>query len=207
VSTPRPQPARRRVSLRDALSFAAFVSLWLIPITWVGITYSPVPFFGRRLNAQYGVGCLFIKEARAWETHHVQVRPAGTDVWIEPEADELSTMRPFGYWTRFDMLVARSVPDHRGLFTRQKLAEFVRDRWAERHPDAPPADAVRFVLAYELTSQYTYPAGAWTPRRLDSYPETRRDVLSTHTFDGRLPTDELQGVAPRAARPFGSCGR
>lgn len=195
------------VRARDWVPFAAFVLLWLLPIAWVGLTYSAVPLLGRRLNAQYGVGCLFIKQARAWETHHVLVRPAGSSSWVEPDASELSTMRPFGYWTRFDMLVARSVPDRRGLFTRQKLAEFVRDRWAERHPDQPPADAVRFVQGYELTNSYTYPEGAWTPRRLDSYRPSRRDVISTHFFDGRLPEDEMRGVAPRDWARLGSCAR
>ena len=49
---------------------------------------------------------------------------------------------------------------------------------------------------------------AWAPRLLDSYRPSRRDVLSTHTFDGRLPVDTRLGrLGPERWAKLGSCAR
>jgi hypothetical protein len=188
---------RRRPTAKEYLPFSFFVLFWLAPVAYVGLVHGPVPLAGRYLNDEYNVGCLFIGAPLSWDSYHVEIHQVGSAEWKELPRDEVSTMQPFGHTTRFEMLLARSSLERRGVLQRQRMAEFVRDRYAARHPGAAPVDQVRFSLTFELVSEYAHKqaahAGPWEWRPLAAFPSGRIEVMSIHFFDGRLPLGGRDG--------------
>lgn len=192
-----PETSHDRVCLatrRDYLLFVAFVVLWIVPLSWAGAWRSVrVPLVGKLLNNLYRVSCLFANAPRVWRVYYVQVRQVGSQQWVDAPITDFSRQQPYGHITRLHRFLVHS-RGQRGALLRQRMAEFVKQRYEELHPGSREIVSVRFVfVSLRVGDELAHQTGAWRMPSLDSFSEDERRVRSTHFFDGR-------GRSSKAAR-------
>ena len=169
----------------DYVLCGVFVLLWLVPVTYSGFAYEPVRFFPDYLRYLDRVACLFHKSQRISSNFYIQLQLQNQKSWVTPPEDLFSTMRPSGHRTRIGWAVARSIADARGELQRQRIAEFVRQRYEDSNPERPRVAAVRFLhILYKIGEpQLAHPSGAWSQPPLEVVAPGRGYVVSEHTFE------------------------
>lgn len=168
----------------DYLLCIFFLIVWLAPMTWVGLTHRSIPVAGKYLNNLYRVAGLFTKKVNNWSDYYCQIRLEGETDWRDlPES--YSAMKTFGDRSRLFFVVSNSLRAPNGMDHRQRMAEYVRQRFERDHPQFPKVLSVRFL-------HVTYPCGAYLVRQrrawktwpLAQVPQRLQRPLSMHFFNG-----------------------
>lgn len=169
-----------------------FLFVWLIPITYVGLTDRSVPEAGRYLNYMWRIACLFPGRSDAWDDYFYEVRQVGEEEWVEVPLEMLGGMRPFGAGNRLHRMMAQGGGDRNRPAVLRSAAWFVKNRFESRHPAGPGVEEVRFVrVRYRVGSpRLVAESGPWTAPTLDEIPSARRTVWRQYRFgkpDGAMP--------------------
>jgi hypothetical protein len=170
--------------------------VWLVPITFTGLTQRSVPMAGPYLNNLYRVACFFTERVPAWSEYYFQALPAGSYEWITLAETDYSTLEPFGHRTRLHRMLSET-DGRQGTRLRQRMAEFIKHRHKSLHPQQPQLEAVRFVVvSYETGKELAQSRGPWMQQPFDDIPRDRRHVVATHFFDGRPPIETAGQPVP-----------
>jgi hypothetical protein len=128
-----------------------FLVGWIVPVAYFGFLNTDPPWIPHFFMQRVNVSRLFFRETPSWWIYELQYRPihsTGFQIWTEQTCFQ---MRPFGFRTRFQRLVASSSQ------CRASLAEWVRKDWDSKNPNNPIAEIrmVRFPDNANRTSQLT----------------------------------------------------
>lgn len=201
VKQPDKLPAlpKRICSDRDGWTAYVFVVFWLIPVIIVALTNKGFPNtlltrvgvpqkisveLLNFANNMYRVSCLFPSRISRWGNYYYLVRREGERQWISVPEEELARLKPFGYRSRLKRMLDGIGNDEAAKARRQAMAEFIKMRYEQRHPDAPRVVAVRLVRAAYLTgsAEMARPAGRWQRPPLAEVEADRLELISTHDF-------------------------
>ncbi len=181
---------RSRVRMRprrvDQLLSIAFVLFWLIPITYVGLLGEVIGFAPNAVAPLYHIACLFADRAVTHANFYYQVQLQGSKRWITVPESDLSRLKPYGY-SRVHLYLNRLPRSEGSELRRQKLAEFIRTRYAELHPEQPPVVAARIISVVFKPGdpRLAHPSGGW---ERPPFAEVDRDdarIWSIHSFGER----------------------
>ena len=181
---------RSRVRMRprrvDQLLSIAFVLFWLIPITYVGLLGEVIGLAPNAVAPLYHIACLFADRAVTHANFYYQVQLQGSKRWITVPESDLSRLKPYGY-SRVHLYLNRLPRSEGSELRRQKLAEFIRTRYAELHPEQPPVVAARIIsVVFEPgDSRLAHPSSGW---ERPPFAEVDRDdarIWSIHRFGER----------------------
>jgi hypothetical protein len=178
-----PVPARRR----DYAFAALFLVLWLVPISWVGLTDRPPAFAPVYLQHLYRVACLFTERVGGWSDYYFQVQLEGSESWVTAVQEDYARMKPFGHRTRLHRMLTISRRNERGTIQREQMARFIKTRFEELYPDRPRVVGLRFIHVFYRTGEpeLAHPRGRWERPPLAAVDRRRGEVLSSHFFDER----------------------
>jgi hypothetical protein len=180
----------------DQLLSLAFVLFWLIPITKVGLLGGTIDMAPRAVRPLYQIACLFTHRAKTHANLYYQVQLQGSKRWVTVPESDLSRLKPYAY-TRVHLYLNRLPRSEGSELRRQKLAEFIRARYAELHPEQPPVVTARIISVVFKPGdpRLTHPSGAW---ERPPFAEVDRDdarVWSIHRFGERA--DAMSGAGAR----------
>lgn len=192
-----PTPAERQSPIilaepTDRLLCGLFVLVWLLPITWTGLTKRPVPFVGVYANDMYRVASLFTKRLQGSVDYYFQVRFEDDWDWTNLSKREFSSIIMSGNRTRLDRMLQDSVYSPRGMQQRQRLADYIKAQYEQRYPDRPKIEAFRYlVVFFPVGEMMISQKGRWVEWPIDKIPESQQRELSVHYFDGRPGQNSL----------------
>lgn len=167
----------------DQLLSIAFVLFWLIPITKVGLLGGTIDMAPRAVRPLYQIACLFTHRAKTHANLYYQVQLQGSKRWVTVPESDLSRLKPYAY-TRVQWYLNR-LPNSEGAeLRRQKLAEFIKARYAELHPEQPPVVTARIisVVFKPGDSRLTHPSCAWERPPFAEVDRADARVWSIHSF-------------------------
>lgn len=191
-STSKDEPVKRIVAPTwwDYSGFLAFVLVWLIPITWVGLSHKSVAGAGNYLNNQYRVASLFTRRCPSWSEYYYLIHLEGSSRWTVVPESYLCKMQPIGFQSRLQRYVADSLGQHHGVYQRQRLAVFVRKRFIRGFRPRRKVNAVCFIEAqYPTGDAMASQLGSWERKEFSEIPKIRKQVISIHFFDKRTPVN------------------
>ena len=186
----------------DYLLCGAFVALWLVPISWVGVANQSLPQAGKFLGNQYQIAALFTNRVPHWIEFYIEVQ-IGNE-WVSSPQSHYSSIKMSGEKTRFDRMLSdwfprKSLPPGHGMAQRQKMAQFVRQRHHELFPELGPVSGVRFVyVLFPSSERLASEKHSWYEWPLERISKNNHQVFSTHFFDGRPPVDREGQPHPKA---------
>jgi hypothetical protein len=176
-------------SRKDIFSCLFFIAFWLLPITYTGLTYKDAPFFPRTLAYLQRIAHLFTQANPVWPVIYIQGLSEERVDWFVLSTQEYFRLKPFGYRTRLHEMFIHSkdmVDFKKGEGTyeaRQKeLARWIAQRYAQKHPDAPPLKGVRFIAGVYRIERGRRFEGRWKDMPLEAFSPPDRYVFSTHYF-------------------------
>ncbi len=181
---------RSRVRMRprrvDQLLSIAFVLFWLIPITYVGLLGEVIGFAPNAVAPLYHIACLFADRAATHANFYYQVQLQGSKRWATVPESDLSRLKPYGY-SRVHLYLNRLPRSEGSELRRQKLAEFIRTRYADLHPEQPPVVAARIISVVFKPGdpRLAHPSSGW---ERPPFAEVDRDdarIWSIHRFGER----------------------
>lgn len=188
-------PAPARLDTRgNAAKALLFIALWLLPITWVGLTGVTIPFAGPWLSDLYRVSCLFTERVPSWPAYYLQVQ-AEDGRWTSLDREAFAPMEPFGYRSRIERYLAHGHP-FPGMGETEawrqtladELAAWTRTRYVDLYPDEPPPRALRIVeLRYPVGGALAAPEGRWRVPPFEESPEALREVVELYTWPAGAP--------------------
>lgn len=167
----------------DQLLSIGFVLIWLIPITYVGLLGKSVDLAPRAVRPFYHIACLFIDRASTHANFYYQVRLQGSRRWITVPESDLSRLRPYNY-TRVQWYLNRQPQMEGAELRRQRLAEFIRARYAALNPEQPPVVAARIlsVVFKPGDPRLTHPSCGWTRPPFAEVDRGDARIWSIHSF-------------------------
>lgn len=126
------------------------------------------------LNNLWRCACLFTNRVNRWENYYYQVQVEGSDKWITLDESNYARLKPFGYRTRLTRVMS-SIQGGRYPKIRDRLADFIKRRYARVHPDQPPVVALRVKYAvYRVGDEVLLnPKGPWEIPPLEEVEESR----------------------------------
>ncbi|MCA9213706.1 MAG: hypothetical protein KDB27_11600 [Planctomycetales bacterium] len=171
----------------DYFLFGVFVLIWLLPITWVGLTKRSVPVVGLYANDMYRVASLFTTRLQGSVEYYFQFQDE-EDIWDWQNLDkeDYGSIIMSGNRTRLDRMLQDSISSHRGMRQRQRLAEYIKTHYEKRNPDKPKMTAFRYqVVFFPVGEKMASQVGRWREYPLEKLPQEQVRELSVHYFDGR----------------------
>jgi hypothetical protein len=175
------------VRVRDVALLSFFTLFWLAPVVYHGLNGGtltggiPVAIF------QFtNVTCLFAHSTFDWPVEYIEAQTGPGLPWIELPEPDYFRMEVFGHQTRLRQLAQRALPP----LAFHEAAGWVRARYAELHPGAPPLFVVRFVVTTHRPDREAFQEG-WKKPPLAPVPLEARRVWYTRVFE-----DGLDSPAP-----------
>lgn len=167
------------VRTRDVALLSVFTLFWLVPVIYHGLNGGAVTDKVPRAIFQFtNVTCLFAHSTLDWPVEYIEAQTGPGIPWIElPEQDYFS-MEVFGHQTRLRQLAQRALPP----LAFHEAAGWVRTRYAELHPGAPPLFVVRFVVTLHRPDREAF-EGGWKKPLLAPVPIEERRVWYTRVFE------------------------
>lgn len=169
----------RTASLGHLLRLLLFVTCWLLPLTWHGLSGGKkmpgLPSFMLHLT---NVSCLFTHPIEVWNEEYLEIQKAPGMAWEEVPVSDYFGMRLFGSQTRLGEIARRRMPKE----AFHEAAAYVRDRYAQRHPGQPAPFVVRLVTVPLRPMSMGPPVGPWLKPPLSSIPVSERRVWMTRIF-------------------------
>ena len=77
----------------DYLLCGAFVALWLVPISWVGVANQSLPQAGKFLGNQYQIAALFTNRVPHWIEFYIEVQ-IGNE-WVSSPQSHYSSIKMY----------------------------------------------------------------------------------------------------------------
>ncbi len=191
---------RSRVRMRprrvDQLLSIAFVLLWLMPITYVGLLGETIGFAPDAVAPLFHVACLFTKRQATHANFYYQVQLRGSKRWVTVPESDLSRLKPYGF-SRVHLYLNRLPRSEGSELRRQRLAEFIKTRYADLQPEQPTVVAARIISVVFKPGdpRLTHPSRGW---ERPPFAEVDRDdarIWSIHRFDDSARP--MGGAAPR----------
>lgn len=169
---------------RDITLATAFFFVWLVPITYTGLTKSVVPHANIYMNHMYRVACLFTTRVRSWTHYYIQVKLEDQEDWTSVPTSDYAKLEPFGHRTRFDPMFGYSYKSSAGTLRRLKMAEFIKKRYEALYPEDADIASVRFmrVTIRSGDPRIAKPKGHWVKPPLESFPEKEHIFVFSHDF-------------------------
>jgi hypothetical protein len=159
--------------------FAAFTLFWLIPFFLTGsLLGTPLRVY-RRLEFQYSSAALFTRRIARWNQPVFQVQTGNAPDWKILNTSELSPMGAFGYRQRLDRILLDTNGKKTADEVRQRLAEWIANTHASKHPVLGAVTAVR-MGSYSSPSnspELAAPSGRWVP---GLQPNSTLNVYATY---------------------------
>lgn len=187
------QPKTTIVAERpDYFLCGLFILVWLLPITWVGMTKKSVPLVGTYANDMYRVASLFTKRSQGPVDYYFQVQFEDGWDWENISKRDYSKIIMSGNRTRIDRMLQDSVYSPRGMKQRQQLAEYIKEQYERQHPDHSKIDSFRYLIVFfPVGEMLVNRKGGWTEWPIEKIPEKQQTELSVHYFDGRPGKNSL----------------
>ncbi len=191
--SPQSEPSRVIVAERpDYFLCAFFVVVWLLPISWVGMTKQRVPLVGTYANDMYRVASLFTKRLQGSVDYYFQVQFEDGWEWVNIPKRDYASIIMSGNRTRLDRMLQDSVYSPRGMKQRQLLAEYVKAQYERRNPEHSKIESFRYVVVlFPVGNKLASQKRGWTEWPIETIPEEQQRELSVHFFDGRPGKNSL----------------
>ena len=184
---PKPPVTERMMTPYGIVVTIIYLLLWLLPISWVGSTYSDVKFFPTVIKQQNRVACLFTNEARAWKTYHIQIQLGGSGEWVEMPLDDYFEMDIFGYRTRLHRLLSVSWRKYKGIDRTREMSNFVKTRYDKLNPDGPSLDAIRYIRAQHSVKHLVKENHVFRRKPLTRIHPNYWQIFGEVRWDGKRP--------------------
>jgi len=133
------------------------------------------------LSDWHRVTGLFVHSVKRWSQYYIQVLPEKGEAWLTVPEHPLFQMKVFGYRTRFHRMLARS-RDTAAEMRRAEMAEWIRERYAELHPDQAHPEGVRFLRAVFPVGEMGVPESHWIKPDLDTLSQAQVSVIAAYDF-------------------------
>lgn len=166
--------------LRDRVCVAGFCLVWLAPLAYHGLARARVPGEAALFHRSHDLAVLPDDRPRTRNSHHVEVRRAGSPVWrAYDEALDFGDL-PSGPRSRLQRLLLQWGQGHAS--GRDEVARHIVAADRARGTGERPIVALRFVWAWS-PAQPEGPPQAGSPRpSAGDFPPERRRVVSLHEF-------------------------
>jgi hypothetical protein len=170
----------------DQLLSIGFLLFWLLPITYVGLLGETVGFAPDAVKPLYHIACLFADRASTHANFYYQVQLRGSKRWVSVPESDLSRLKPYNY-SRVHLYLNRLPNSEGSELRRRKLAEFIRARHSELHPEQPPVMAARILLTvFEPGDpRLANPSCGWERPPFAEVDPDDTQVWSTYRFGAR----------------------
>ncbi len=199
-------PFQRLKKVTSFGSYAAFllvVILWLFPSTYTGLTHQSL-FRQTHLNRLHHLANLFPKRIPNWNVYHVEIQKEVNGEWFPLPYDGFFPMDTFGHRSRIDhrleswflLLGEAEAAPHKEAYKetinkinhqKVEMAQWIKKRMADLHPDEPTITAVRFIGTFYDVSEEELknPQGSWKKTDFSQLNRNRFAVGFPVVFKGR----------------------
>lgn len=172
---------------KDLLSFLLFIFIWIIPITYTGLSNKDMPFFPRTLCYLQRIAMLFTHSIESWPVYYIQVKLDDGKQWITLKEEDYFRLKPFGYRSRLHQILYYSKDSvgfpkgkEKSSERQREMAFWIAKKFESLHPQRSKVDAVRFVVAFYHIQKASAIKGRWIKPPLGAFPAEHTLVLSTH---------------------------
>lgn len=170
-----------------------WIGIWLIPLISVGSARHSVRIFPRYLRDLQSIACLFPDAVTGWSTYHAEVQASGDLGWREVDLEDYFQVEIFGYRTQVSRMLSNSFGQRDGHLQLREIAEYIRERNADRDPAAEKLVAVRFARARHPIADLAAQEGRFKNRPLDAIPWAQVIRFGEIRFDGGRPELDSRG--------------
>lgn len=150
----------RRVSANIFILLLLFG--WIVPVAYFGFTDAAAPWIPDFLTKRTNVSRLFFKEQSAFWVYELDYRRNGAAEFETLREEDYFRMRPFGFRTRFQRIMASPNPA-----TREALARWIKTK-LDAEDGGNPVQEIRILRFAHHANAVEAPSGHYTqPRRSD----------------------------------------